>query len=268
MKSWRKPNSVKPPFGSAWTAPPATRIFDNVSFIGNVIVGCYVVETGDGFILIDCMEPDDQSRDTIVQGIADLGLDIHDLKAILISHGHFDHYGQADWFRRNYGCKLYLGETDTVLAKTVALDKWPVIGYDIDCYYNDGEILKFGDLEIMTVLTPGHTKGCYSFILPVYDEGRKHMAGMWGGSGLLPDSDPYDYRASLDKFTKLCREYHVDVELCAHPTLDNGLERHELIRKIVNGVPNPFVIGEEGFAYYMTQYYDLVEETMIRRGLK
>ena len=67
---------------------------------------------------------------------------------------------------------------------------------------------------------------------------------------------------------KLCREYHVDAELCAHPTLDNGLERHEVIRKIVNGVPNPFVIGEEGFAYYMTQYYDLVEETMIRRGLK
>ena len=49
MKSWRTPRSVKPPFGSEWTAPPATRIFDNVSFIGNVIVGCYVVETGEDF---------------------------------------------------------------------------------------------------------------------------------------------------------------------------------------------------------------------------
>ena len=94
------------------------------------------------------------------------------------------------------------------------------------------------------------------------------MAGMWGGSGLLPDSDPYAYKASLDRFTALCREQHVDAELCAHPTLDNGLERQALARCIVNGVPNPFVIGEEGFAYYMGQYYALVEETMIRRGLK
>ena len=105
-------------------------------------------------------------------------------------------------------------------------------------------------------------------IVEVYDEGRKHMAGMWGGSGLLPDSDPFAYQASLDRFTKLCRDQHVDVELCAHPTLDNGLERHALVRTIVNGVPNPFVIGEAGFAYYMGQYYDLVEQAMRKRGLK
>ena len=60
----------------------------------------------------------------------------------------------------------------------------------------------------------------------------------------------------------------MDVELCAHPTLDNGLERHALVRTIVNGVPNPFVIGEAGFAYYMGQYYDLVEQAMRKRGLK
>lgn len=260
MKTWRQRRSVKPPFGSAWTAAVPTRIFDNISFIGNVIVGCYLVETDDGLVLLDCMETDDKSRDTVEAGIKELGYDPADLKAILITHGHGDHYGQAGWFRERYGCRLYLSETDTRMAKEKPLPGLPPMPFDIDHYYEDGEILRFGRTEIKVVFTPGHTPGCVSFILKVYDEGREHTAAMWGGSGLLPDSDPAQYRASLDKFMTLCREYHVDAELAAHPTLDCGLERQAVVRNIVDGVPNPFVIGEEGFAYYMQQYYDLVSD--------
>lgn len=258
MRSWRTHRSVKPPFGSQWTAAVPTRIFDNVSFIGNVIVGCYLVETDAGLVLLDCMEPDDKSRDTIEEGIRELGYDPHDLKAILISHGHFDHFGQAGYFREKYGCKLYLSETDTVLAKSKGMAGFGPMSFDIDHYYEDGEVLHFGSTEITVIFTPGHTAGCVSFLLKVYDEGREHTAGMWGGSGILPDSDPEAYRQSLDKFMEICRNRHVDAELAAHPTLDNGLERQELLRNIVDGVPNPFVIGEEGFAYYMDQYYALV----------
>ena len=33
----------------------------------------------------------------------------------------------------------------------------------------------------------------------------------------------------------------------------------QVVREIVGGVPNPFVIGEEGYRYYETQFYNLVK---------
>ncbi len=49
-KTWRKPNPHKPNFGAEAATVPATRFFDQLSYIGNNIVGCFVLETSDGFI--------------------------------------------------------------------------------------------------------------------------------------------------------------------------------------------------------------------------
>lgn len=53
--------------------------------------------------MIDCMEPKEEHKQTIIKGFEDLGLDFHDLKKIVITHGHGDHYSTANWFRDNYG---------------------------------------------------------------------------------------------------------------------------------------------------------------------
>ena len=57
-----------------------------------------------------------------------------------------------------------------------------------------------------------------------------------------------------------------DAEIATHPCLDQGLARLRVVREIVDGVPNPFVIGEEGYRYYETQFYNLVKRA--REGEK
>lgn len=136
----------------------------------------------------------------------------------------------------------------------------------MDHFLEDGEELDFGDVKIRCVFTPGHSIGCFSFIIPVTDEGRPHKAALWGGSGLLPDSNVDDYEASLKKFSAICAEEHADAEIATHPCLDQGLARLRVVREIVDGVPNPFVIGEEGYRYYETQFYNLVKRA--REGEK
>ena len=143
---------------------------------------------------------------------------------------------------------------------------WPPITFEVDHFLEDGEELDFGDVKIRCVFTPGHSIGCFSFIIPVTDEGRPHKAALWGGSGLLPDSNVDDYEASLKKFSAICAEEHVDAEIATHPCLDQGLARLQVVREIVDGVPNPFVIGEEGYRYYETQFYNLVKRA--REGEK
>lgn len=263
-KTWRTYRRLRPDFHKKdLTICPATRFFDQLSFIGDEVVGCFVLETSEGLVMLDCMNPDQRSVDIIEQGFEDLGLKPHDLCAIIISHGHGDHYGKAEYFKNKYGAKLYLSEVDHDLAKTTCdWTPWPAVDLPVDHFLQDGEALTFGDTTIQAVHTPGHTMGCFSFIIPVTDEGRPHWVAMWGGSSILPDSDARAYADSLVKFTALCWENHVDGEISAHPSYDMGLLWLQMVREIVDGVPNPFVLGEEGYHYYQQQFYRMVEKEL------
>ena len=57
----------------------------------------------------------------------------------------------------------------------------------------------------------------------------------------------------------------VDGEISAHPNLDMGLLRLQMVRQIVDGVPNPFVLGEEGYYYYEQQFYQMAQRAMERK---
>lgn len=35
-----------------------------------------------------------------------------------------------------------------------------------------------------------------------------------------------------------------------------GIKRLEIVRNITDGVPNPFVLGENGYRYYEKMFYD------------
>lgn len=48
------------------------------------------------------------------------------------------------------------------------------------------------------------------------------------------------------------------------PPFDMGLQRLELVRNIVDGVPNPFILGTEGYRYYEQQFYDKVTAARLR----
>ena len=260
MKSWRTPHTITPDFSKTDLPDfPATRFFDQMAFVGNELVSCFILETAKGYVMLDCMNPDEASRQCIEKAFADLGYDMNDLYAIVISHGHGDHYGNAGYFKEKYGAKLYMSEIDWNMARNMpAGAPWAPITFEADHFLEDGEELDFGDMKIKCVFTPGHSIGCFSFIVPVTDEGRPHKAALWGGSGILRDSSVDDYEASLKKFSAICAAEGVDAEIATHPCLDQGLARLRVVREIVDGVPNPFVLGEEGYRYYETQFYNLV----------
>lgn len=120
MATWRKPHTIKPDF-SKQNLPdfPATKFFDQLSFVGNELVSCFILETAKGYVLLDCMNPDLASRNCIEKAFEDLGFDIHDLYAIVISHGHGDHYGCCDYFKEKYGAKLYMSRIDWEFARNM-----------------------------------------------------------------------------------------------------------------------------------------------------
>lgn len=90
-------------------------------------------------------------------------------RLILLTHGHFDHIGGADYLRQETGVKIGIGALDVPALSDEALNcavvfKRELEPFSADFEYHDGDIIKVGDIELKVISTPGHTVGGVSFL--------------------------------------------------------------------------------------------------------
>ncbi len=83
-------------------------------FYGNV----YFIDDGDRLVMVDCGSGNPDSSDALLKGIesieTELGrrLALEDLDAILITHGHMDHFGGLRFVREHTQCPIGIHELD------------------------------------------------------------------------------------------------------------------------------------------------------------
>ncbi len=53
----------------------------------------------------------------LIKAIYDLGFKPDDVKWIILSHGHVEHIGAANFFKNMFGTKLYMGKPDVDMFK-------------------------------------------------------------------------------------------------------------------------------------------------------
>lgn len=262
IKSWRRPNDRRPAFGVIHPFIPTTKIFDNLSIISDSCDACFLLETTEGLILIDAMEPEQRFYDAIIKGIEDIGHEPQDVKIILITHGHGDHYGAMAALKQATGAKLYMGRLEEDLAKNYPVGHFPAMDADADVYIEDGDDVILGGTSVRCIMTPGHTKGCFSFVIPVTDEGVSHKMGLWGGTGLLPGVNVFQYLESLEKYNSICADLGVDGAISNHPACDDGVIRAQMCREIGEGLPNPYVWTTEIFLAYNKRFARMCENML------
>jgi metallo-beta-lactamase class B len=168
---------------------PAFRIFGNLFFTGNADVGSYLIDSGAGLILIDTTYPTTQAL--LIQSIWELGFSPKDIKIILHTHGHFDHFGATALLKSLSGAKLYLGERDARnfrdRPELALLDCGRHAYQELfvpDVELADGDIIRLGNAAIRAVATPGHSDGVMSFFFDISDGDRTLAAGLHGGAGM------------------------------------------------------------------------------------
>lgn len=86
-------------------------------------------------------------------------VDEHDftVKAILLTHGHFDHIGAVSDLRKATGAPVYVNFGDEELYRNA---------FKPDFELSDGAKLYVGSIEMQVITTPGHTQGGVCFYLP------------------------------------------------------------------------------------------------------
>jgi metallo-beta-lactamase class B len=248
-----------------------TRLFDNLSVVGSVGTAVYIVRTSAGLILIDAGYPD-QVESVLLPALKDLGLDARQVRYIIVTHGHSDHFGAARYFQDTYQTKVFLSAADwDVLEAPQTKGKAAAVPVPRrDQVVADGQPITLGDTTILPVLVPGHTPGALALIFPVFDKGQKHTAGLFGGTvltaGFVTADGLRDYGKSIQKYARVAAENHVDVEIQNHPLMDGFAARLEKLKKRGPQDPHPFVIPEDAYAAFLNVMSECSQAQLIRKG--
>ena len=223
-------------------------IFDNLYLLTTQVNSAFAVKTSEGIILIDTLF-EYAAQDAIVDGLKEAGLDPADIKYIVVSHAHGDHDGSVKFLQDTYNAQVIMGPKDWELAEQ--RDDPP----RRDIVATDGQKLTLGDTTVTIYITPGHTGGTLSVLVPVTDNGVKHVAMEWGGTALGRNTSKemlQSYISNAGRFMDIAQGSGADVIIGNHTAYNNALERLERTKERKPGEPHPWVVGKEEVSQYLT----------------
>ena len=225
------------------------KVFDNLYWFGQTEYSVWAVTTSAGIIVIDTIF-DYSVEDEVVGGMKKLGLDPANIKYVLVSHGHGDHSGGAKFLQDTFHARVLLSQQDWDL-----LDRSNGTRPSRDMVVTDGQKLTLGDTTLTMYITPGHTAGTVSTLIPVKDRGTPHMVAEWGGTligGLRTPEGFQTYINSAERFRDIVTRAGADVIVSNHTNYDGSKIKLPAVLGRKPGDPNPYVIGKDAVQRYLT----------------
>jgi metallo-beta-lactamase class B len=233
----------------SWHADPV-KVFDNLYFVGMTEYSSWAITTSKGIILLDAIY-DYSIQDEVDEGLRKVGLNPADIKYVIVSHGHLDHAGGAKYLQDKYHARLIMSAADYDMIDQQN-PRWKPTR---DMVATDGMKVTLGDETLTLYITPGHTPGTISTLIPVRDHGQKHLAAEWGGTlfNFGPDRMRLEqYADSAARFRDIVRKAGADVILANHTEYDGSKTKLPEVANRKPGQPNPYVVGKDGAQRYLT----------------
>ena len=159
-----------------------TRIAEGLHRLGSDLINFYLVEDATGLTVVDAGVP--AFYDELEACLTDNGRTWDDVKALVLTHAHFDHVGFAERVRSEHGIPVHVHAADETLAHTQKAPRdgsivpylrypsaWRLIGAmaraGLPGRLKIAEVTTFGDGDRLDVPgrprvihAPGHTPGC------------------------------------------------------------------------------------------------------------
>jgi len=242
----------------AQPAPAPARAFDNLAFVGAKWVSAWALTTSDGIILLDALNNDAEAAQLIGGGLPRLGLDAAQVRQIVVTHGHGDHYGGWAWVKQQSRAPVVMSAADWSMLETAPEFDNPLWGRPParEVVVQDGDRIRQGDTTVSALSTPGHSPGTISLLFDVQEGGRTHRALLWGGTSFNFNRRPERmqriaaYIEGTRRAKQVAAREGVSVMLSNHAGFDEA--DRKLARLQGGGGTNPFVIGQEAVQRTLT----------------
>ncbi len=242
------------------------KIIGNVYYIGDKIVGVHLIDTGAGLILLDTGYP--CARELYINNIYELGFSPKDIKYIVHTHEHVDHFGTTAEFIAMSGAKtvisrpgyeVFQNRMEATLAQDAETDMYCYCdtNFPHDIIVDDGDTLELGNTKLTFWITPGHAEGVLTIYFDTVEDGKTYHVIQLGGATVvtmhsehckkygIPLSVRQEAVESMDRLRAM--NLPVDVVLGNHPNQNNTLGK--LQKMLENPGTNPFIDPEEWDAF-------------------
>jgi metallo-beta-lactamase class B len=254
-----------------WLEPE--KLFDNFFYVGNAFVGVFVLKTSEGLILFDASQSEAEARDHLISGLQKLDLDPTTIRYVVVTHGHYDHFGGSAWLQKTYGARVALSAADWKLIESTPFDAIERSGTALpkrDLVVADGQTITLGDTKVTLYVTPGHTAGAVSAIIPVRLHGKVHNLSLLGSAAFPASIEPTDkvgglkaYDASVLRFARISKAASAQGIINTHIFADGTRERIDAIAAGQSS-PNPFLQG----AGAVSRYYQILHHCLLAAELR
>src|SRR5690349_7652726 len=222
-----------------WSKPyPPFRIAGNLYYVGTYDLACYLIATTQGNILINTGLA--SSAGLIKKNIEVLGFKFRDTKILLTTQVHYDHVGAMAAIKKETGAQMMIDEKDAPVLADGGSSDYAFGGKGMlfqpvkaDRLLQNGDTIQLGNMQVVMLHHPGHTKGSCSFLFTVIDEQRSYRVLIANMPTIVTDKRFADVTA----YPNISKDYaytlqsmkniHFDLWLASHASQFNLLEKHK-----------------------------------------
>lgn len=173
--------------------------------LGDIPTNTYIADDGRNCVVIDPAE----NAEYILGLIKEKGLE---LKAVLLTHGHFDHIGGVDGITEKKKVPVYIHKDDEEMLGdadfngSLGFGLPPVRINTKAVTVEEGQVIEAGNMKFTVLHTPGHSKGsvCYDTDDGIFT-GDTMFDGGYGRTDLHGGSF-HELRESLARLFKIRKE--------------------------------------------------------------
>lgn len=216
---------------------PPFRIAGNLYYVGTYDLACYLITTSKGNILINTGVASSASQ--IKNNIETLGFKFSDTKILLTTQAHFDHMGAMAAIKKQTGAQLMADAQEADAMQDGGNSDYAMGGHgslyqpvNPDRLLHDSDIIELGNMQLMMLHHPGHTKGSCSYLFTVKDEQRSYRVLIANLPSIIvkrfADATTYpnivqDYAYTLQHMKNI----QFDIWLASHASQFNLHDKHK-----------------------------------------
>ena len=226
------------------------RIAGDIYYVGAKDLTSYLIVTPKGDILLDVGV--NENAALVAANIRKLGFDPRQIKVILNSHAHLDHAGGIAAMKRLTHAQFIASAADAPVLESGGVKdfhfgpkpQFPAV--KVDRIIADGGTVSLGGVTMTAHLTPGHTKGCTTWTMPVMVDGQPRQTlflcslSILSGYKLTGDPSYHGMGADYAHTYAVLHSLPCDVFLGSHGQFYGMLAKRQAMLDHPSA-PNPFV---------------------------